>query len=135
MSPSRYGCLATAAVFVGLICCFDAAAAAAGKWQEFIDSVRADFPWVDPATITQTLYPVHMARVFRKKLADFVDDIRSGHVFGKAQVYIQRVIEYQKRFIPHAHIVLKILIKVFKKTRFLVEHMRNVNYGTAREAR
>ena len=30
MSPSRYGCLATAAVFVGLIFCFDAAAAAAG---------------------------------------------------------------------------------------------------------
>ena len=50
-----------------------------------------------------------MLRVFRIKLLAFLEDLRSGHVFGGGHaVYIMTVVEFQKRGLPHAHIALRI---------------------------
>ena len=49
-----------------------------------------------------------MARVFRKKLADLEKDLRCGKIFGTQMCYIQRVTEFQKRGMPHAHISLRL---------------------------
>jgi hypothetical protein len=49
--------------------------------------------------------PDLVARVFRIKLQALLDDLFKQHVFGKAQARIF-VVEFQKRGLPHAHILL-----------------------------
>ena len=50
-----------------------------------------------------------VCQVFKQKLDKILKNIRSGKYFGPHTVaYIIRVIEYQHRGMPHAHIVLKL---------------------------
>ncbi|XP_031111748.1 uncharacterized protein LOC116015711 [Ipomoea triloba] len=49
--------------------------------------------------------PDIMCRVFKMKLEALMKDLRSGHVFGKV-VAVMYTIEFQKRGLPHAHILL-----------------------------
>ena len=46
-----------------------------------------------------------MARVFRQKLRKLLHDLTSKHVLGRARAYTY-VVEFQKRGLPHAHILL-----------------------------
>ena len=48
-------------------------------------------------------------RIFHKKLKKLLQNIKNGHYFENSKVvYELRVIEYQHRGLPHAHIVFKL---------------------------
>ena len=78
------------------------------KWPDFIAAVKAQVPGIADDDINAILFPDLMARVFRKRLAECEKDLRSGKIFGDKMCYIQRVIEFQKRGMPHAHICLRL---------------------------
>lgn len=69
------------------------------------------------AEITRELLPGQLAcdrpditcRVFYRKLQVLMDCLLSGEFFNKRVVYHVHVIEFQKRGLPHAHIVLKLV--------------------------
>ena len=46
-----------------------------------------------------------MCRVFKLKLDALMHDLLEGQVLGKVEGYM-RVVEFQKRGLPHAHILL-----------------------------
>ena len=52
--------------------------------------------------------PDLVARVFKQKKDQFIKDITSGKVLGQVPAYLW-VIEFQKRGLPHAHILLILL--------------------------
>jgi hypothetical protein len=45
------------------------------------------------------------ARVFHLKLKELIDDLTKKHIFGKVDSFLY-VVEFQKRGLPHAHILL-----------------------------
>ncbi|XP_016168371.1 uncharacterized protein LOC107610905 [Arachis ipaensis] len=49
--------------------------------------------------------PDILCRVFKIKLDDLIDDLKEGKIFGKILGYVCTV-EFQKRGLPHAHIIL-----------------------------
>uniref|UniRef100_UPI00358F807C uncharacterized protein n=1 Tax=Myxine glutinosa TaxID=7769 RepID=UPI00358F807C len=49
--------------------------------------------------------PDLVARMFHLKLKELIDDITKKHVLGKVRAFLY-VVEYQKRGLPHAHILL-----------------------------
>lgn len=49
--------------------------------------------------------PDIVVRVFNLKLKQLIDDITKKHIFGKVKAFVY-VIEYQKRGLPHAHILI-----------------------------
>jgi hypothetical protein len=49
--------------------------------------------------------PDLVARVFAMKLKAFIEDIAKNHCFGKCVGFL-KVIEFQKRGLPHAHILI-----------------------------
>jgi len=55
----------------------------------------------------QTSYnqPDIVARVFKMKKDEFIDDIYKKHIFGHVVAYVY-VIEFQKRGLPHVHLLL-----------------------------
>ncbi|TMI79656.1 MAG: hypothetical protein E6H10_14970 [Bacteroidetes bacterium] len=67
------------------------------KWDEIISNI--------PAGSNATDHPDIVSRVFNLKLKALIDDLLHKHVLGKtvADVY---VVEFQKRGLPHAHILL-----------------------------
>lgn len=72
------------------------------KWPEVINSLREcqannNFP--------TTSRPDVVARVFDVKLRALLDDITKNKIFGRALAY-QAVVEWQKRGLPHAHILV-----------------------------
>lgn len=66
------------------------------QWPEILTEMKETKP-SDKLTIT--------ARVFRLKLQCIMDDILKKHIFGKV-IAMMYVIEFQKRGLPHAHILL-----------------------------
>ena len=52
--------------------------------------------------------PSIIARVFKLKLGQLMQDIRSGRVFGSKTIYELCCIEFQKRGLPHAHILVRL---------------------------
>ena len=72
-------------------------------WQEVLDSIPKDAngkPLQEPAD-----RPDIVARVFRLKLEELVQDLFERHIFGKVAGYAW-TIEYQKRGLPHVHILI-----------------------------
>ena len=55
----------------------------------------------------QTSYdrPDLVARVFRQKKQELMDNIYKREVFGRAPVYVY-IIEFQKRGLPHVHLLV-----------------------------
>ena len=49
--------------------------------------------------------PDIVARVFKLKLEEFLDDIAKGEIFGELAARMH-VVEFQKRGLPHVHILL-----------------------------
>ena len=70
-------------------------------WSEFRDT-SSNTPYVEDNM-------VHEDRVFKEKLALFLDDLRKGVFFeNRKAVYIISVVEFQWRGHPHAHIVYRV---------------------------
>lgn len=68
------------------------------RWPEIISAcAKADCKVADRPDI--------VARVFKAKLESLVDDLRKRHVLGTPAAYMH-VVEFQKRGLPHAHILL-----------------------------
>ena len=76
-------------------------------WPEFLEAVRT-LTGKDPPPDAHVLFPALLVRVFKAKLYALENDLKDGSIFGYRQVFIQRVIEFQKRYIPHAHIVVRL---------------------------
>ena len=55
-----------------------------------------------------------MARVFKQQLEELLTDIKKNHVLGEPVAYVH-VIEFQKRGLPHCHLL--IILKEDSKLR------------------
>lgn len=70
------------------------------NWPELVEAL-GNLTAYDNPTITN--------RVFHQKLEALLKNLRNGHYFdGKKTVYDIRVIEYQHRGLPHAHVVFRL---------------------------
>ena len=67
------------------------------KWPEITSNLLPNQPYTDRPDIC--------CRVFDVKLKEFLDDLTKKHVLGRVQAYCA-VVEFQKRGLPHAHILL-----------------------------
>ncbi|XP_021965954.1 uncharacterized protein LOC110861154 [Folsomia candida] len=67
------------------------------KWIEIVENL-------EPGQCSENR-PDLVARVFNIKLKELLDDLQEKHIFGKV-VGVVHVIEFQKRGLPHAHILL-----------------------------
>jgi hypothetical protein len=67
------------------------------KWREIVENV--------PRYQDSSFRPDLHARVMRLKLAALIRQIRKEHIFGRPIAHIH-VIEFQKRGLPHAHILI-----------------------------
>ena len=70
---------------------------ASPKWKEVVANLKPGETAADR--------PDLLARVFRMKLQELLEELKAGAIFGRhiAHTY---VVEYQKRGLPHAHILL-----------------------------
>ena len=66
------------------------------RWREIVENLNGQTPANRP-DIT--------SRVFKQKLDAMLKDINSGQIFGKVKA-LTYVIEFQKRGLPHAHILI-----------------------------
>jgi hypothetical protein len=70
-------------------------------WREIVEMLLPGQTAFDRPDIT--------VRIFHDKLKFLLENLRNGHYFGNSRiVYELRVIEYQHRGLPHAHIVFKL---------------------------
>jgi hypothetical protein len=67
------------------------------NWKEVVSSL---LPGQQPQD-----RPDIITRVFQQKLKSLMDDLKYGHIFGVPIAFVY-VIEFQKRGLPHAHILL-----------------------------
>ena len=67
------------------------------KWPEITESL--------PKNTTYQNAPLLVVRVFHLKLLQFIDDIFKDNAFGRPVAYVY-VIEFQKRGLPHAHLLV-----------------------------
>jgi hypothetical protein len=67
------------------------------KWAEITSVIGNDTP--------TDYHPMLLARVFEAKLVSMIKDIKSGKIFGNVAATTY-VIEWQKRGLPHAHILI-----------------------------
>ncbi|XP_022163988.1 uncharacterized protein LOC111029333 [Myzus persicae] len=67
------------------------------RWPEIVDNI--------PCWLKATDRPDLVARVFHAKLKELMRDITVNKVFGNVDAYVY-TIEFQKRGLPHAHILI-----------------------------
>jgi hypothetical protein len=67
------------------------------KWKEIGEQL---FPWQTPSD-----RPDLIARVFKLKLNELIDDIIKKHLFGRTVAHVF-VIEFQKGGLPHCHMLI-----------------------------
>ncbi|XP_053164971.1 LOW QUALITY PROTEIN: uncharacterized protein LOC128350599 [Hemicordylus capensis] len=71
---------------------------------------------------TATARPDLVARVFHLKLKSLIDDICKKHIFGPPTAIVY-VIEFQKRGLPHAHILLILAENYKPKTEASIDNI------------
>lgn len=69
------------------------------EWPEITSQLRPGQSYVD--------IPIVVVRVFRRKLALLMQTLKTMFVNAGRQIYSIHVIEFQKRGLPHAHILIK----------------------------
>ena len=70
-------------------------------WREIVDNLEIGHSWYDD--------PFLVNLVFYEKLNRLISDIKAGKYFGgRKAVYVQYSIEFQKRGIPHAHVLIRL---------------------------
>jgi len=74
------------------------------NWPEITENLPQGVPSSDR--------PELVARVFNLKLQELMQNIEREQVFGKIEAYVY-VVEFQKRGLPHAHILV-VLQEVYK---------------------
>ncbi|KAM0859110.1 hypothetical protein ACQ4PT_047400 [Festuca glaucescens] len=84
------------------------------KWQEIADAL-----YMEPGQIPSDR-PDIITRVFAMKLNEFADDVKAGHAFGRVNAYFH-VVEFQKRGLPHAHILVWLKADTRDATSVLID--------------
>ncbi|XP_025405609.1 uncharacterized protein LOC112679890 [Sipha flava] len=74
------------------------------RWPEIVENL--------PPRVVSSDRPELVSRVFNLKLQDLMRDITEHHIFGRVEAFVY-VVEFQKRGLPHAHILL-ILQEMYK---------------------
>lgn len=69
------------------------------NWPEITSQLRSGQSWTD--------VPVVVARVFRQKLSSFLRTLKTLFPHIGRPLYIIHCVEFQKRGVPHAHILVK----------------------------
>ncbi|KAM0912335.1 hypothetical protein ACQ4PT_012850 [Festuca glaucescens] len=69
------------------------------KWPEITEALS-----VEPGQKSHNRADI-IVRVYHMKLAEYLNDIRKGRAFGKV-VAVLHTVEFQKRGLPHAHILI-----------------------------
>ncbi|XP_053164950.1 uncharacterized protein LOC128350575 [Hemicordylus capensis] len=82
------------------------------KWEEIVENLEHGQ--------TAAARPDLVARVFHLKLRSLIDDICKKHIFGPPTAIVY-VIEFQKRGLPHAHILLILTEKYKPKTEASID--------------
>lgn len=86
------------------------------KWPEITENLAPGQKWFHN--------PVLVARVFKIKLDDMIDKLKRGFFFGDVKAeFIQYSIEFQKRGIPHAHILVKLESMEYCTAAFAKKHI------------
>ncbi|XP_021992170.2 uncharacterized protein LOC110888986 [Helianthus annuus] len=70
------------------------------KWPEITRHINATTPGMTPSD-----RPDIVSRVFKIKLDELIRDIKKRNIFGRAKAVIYQI-EFQKRGLPHCHILL-----------------------------
>jgi hypothetical protein len=71
------------------------------KWEEIQSNLQYGNAWWND--------PVLVCRIFKQKLETLLQGIRDGKYFGgRKSTYLQYVIEFQKRGMPHAHMLIRL---------------------------
>ena len=78
------------------------------KWREITDAMPAGDVWQN--------HPDIVARVFRLKLKALLHDIRRRQIFGPVDAFVYRI-EWQKRGLPHMHMLLILHNKLLSPSR------------------
>jgi len=73
------------------------------KWQEIVDTIKQGEQPSDRPDI--------IVRVFHMKLQELIEDIWSGQLFGPILAILYSI-EFQKRGLPHVHIIIWIDKKI-----------------------
>lgn len=80
-----------------------------GKPDLFVTfTCNPNWPEIKDTLLTNTTYqnaPLSVVRVFHIKLLEFINDIIQDQSFGKPVAHVY-VVEFQKRGLPHAHILI-----------------------------
>jgi hypothetical protein len=66
------------------------------RWDEIVSVIGNDSP---------ANHPDIVCKIFIIKLQELLDDIVKHHILGKVSCYCYRI-EFQKRGLPHAHILI-----------------------------
>ncbi|KAM0859113.1 hypothetical protein ACQ4PT_047400 [Festuca glaucescens] len=83
------------------------------------DEEIADALYMEPGQIPSDR-PDIITRVFAMKLNEFADDVKAGHAFGRVNAYFH-VVEFQKRGLPHAHILVWLKADTRDATSVLID--------------
>jgi hypothetical protein len=70
------------------------------NWPEVLDLLRED-----GHGLTVADRPDLVARVYHLKIESFLDDLHNHYIFGRWMGHCYRI-EYQKRCLPHSHLLL-----------------------------
>ncbi|XP_053101906.1 uncharacterized protein LOC128323208 [Hemicordylus capensis] len=84
------------------------------KWEEIVENLEHGQ--------TAAARPDLVARVFHLKLRSLIDDICKKHIFGPPTAIVY-VIEFQKRGLPHAHILLILTENYKPKTEASIDNI------------
>jgi len=78
------------------------------KWREIVDAIPTGDVWQN--------HPDVVARIFRMKLKSLIHDIKIREIFGPVEALVYRI-EWQKRGLPHVHMLLILRNKVLSPSR------------------
>ena len=83
------------------------------RWPEIVDNLNGAKPGDRPDLTS---------RVFKQKLDSMIKDINGGKIFGKVKA-LTYVIEFQKRGLPHSHILVILDERVRIKTKARIDQV------------
>lgn len=82
------------------------------NWRDIQKAIKFEMPDGHRLNQAYNYRPDIVARVFNQKSDELIRDIDKHHIFGKVAAYVS-VIEFQKRGVPHMHLLV-ILDKRYK---------------------
>ncbi|XP_076034571.1 uncharacterized protein LOC143021164 [Oratosquilla oratoria] len=83
------------------------------KWEELTKAIRLTGPEV--ASSNPCDRPDLVSRIFKLKVDSLMKELTKDHIFGEVKAHLYSI-EWQKRGLPHVHILLWMRYKVTEKT-------------------